>query len=83
MDKREKQKLARKRYQENHPERHRILNLQRVKRHYQKIKDDPIFKEKRREYAKQYRETNGVRQRPKISKEPIVIFKGPITISFK
>lgn len=83
MDKREKQKMARKRYQENHPERHRILNLQRVKRHYQKIKDDPIFKEKRREYAKQYREKNGVRQRSKISKEPIVIFKGPITISFK
>jgi len=76
----EKYKEARQRavdkWKQNNPEKYRQQNLARVKKYYEKVKHTPEFLEKRRKYATRQREK-------KVSKQPVVIFKGPITISFK
>lgn len=63
-------------WKERNPEKFREQNLARVKKHYEKNKHNPEFLEKRRERSMQQREK-------KVSKQPIVIFKGPIVVSFK
>ena len=85
-----------KKWKEKHPEDYKRLNTERVKKNYERVKNNEEFKAKRREYARQYRERNRekkieyLRQYRKrnrkekviIERKPIIICKGPIKISF-
>lgn len=67
---------ARTKWIENNPEKHRQQNLERVLRHYEKVRNDEDFKAKRREYATQYRE-----QQKQNARIPI-IFHGKSKVLF-